>query len=132
MLGAAYYFLIHPHVLNALHWLAQNLAFSFVIGMFYGVFVIDLCHSLNLLAKLKRFAEANEVVIRYENLKTHLRAVQERNAQRYRFFSPFRSQRSLAEHLQERLEVAKENWRQELELRPEHVFVRRDAFRRKK
>lgn len=132
VLGAAYYFLIHPHILNALHWLAQNLAFSFVIGMFYGVFVIDLCHSLNLLAKLKRFAEANKVVIRYENLKTHLRAVQERNAQRYRFFSPFRSQLSLAEHLQERLEVAKENWRQELELRPEHVFVRRDALRRKK
>ena len=34
LLGAAYYFLIHPHILNALEWLSGNLAFSFVIGSF--------------------------------------------------------------------------------------------------
>ena len=27
VLSAVYYFLIHPHILNALHWLAENLAF---------------------------------------------------------------------------------------------------------
>ena len=37
-LGAVYYFLVHPHVLQALDWLAHNLAFSFVIGFFFGVF----------------------------------------------------------------------------------------------
>ncbi len=103
VMGAAYYFLIHPHILDALHWLAQNLAFSFVIGMFYGVFLIDLCHSVGLLTKLKKFAEENEVIIRYENLKAHLRSVQERGAQKYRFFRPFHSPRSLQEHLRERL-----------------------------
>ena len=40
LLGAAYYFLLHPHVLGAISWLADNLAFSFVIGFFFGVFVI--------------------------------------------------------------------------------------------
>ncbi len=103
VLGAAYYFFIHPHILGALHWLAQNLAFSFVIGMFYGVFIIDLCHSVNLTAKLKAFAEENDVIIRYENLKAHLRSVQERNAQKYRFFRPFHAHVVLTEHLHERL-----------------------------
>jgi len=37
VLGAVYYFLIHPHILDALNWLANNLAFSFFIGMFYGI-----------------------------------------------------------------------------------------------
>lgn len=132
VLGAAYYFLIHPHILSALRWLAQNLAFSFVIGMFYGVFFIDLAHSVDLLAKLKRFAEENDVVIRYENLKTHLRSVQERNAQKYGFFHPFRSHRPLSEYLQERLAEARENWEQQRPLLPEHVFIRRDAARKKK
>lgn len=103
VLGAAYYFLIHPRILGALRWLAQNLAFSFVIGMFYGVFLIDLAHSLQLVAKLKKFAEENDVIIRYENLKAHIRSVQERNAQKYHFFRPFHSSQPLIEHLQERL-----------------------------
>lgn len=30
ILGAAYYFLIHPHILFALNWLSQNLAFPLV------------------------------------------------------------------------------------------------------
>ncbi len=103
ILGAAYYFLIHPHILGALRWLAQNLAFSFVIGMFYGVFIIDLAHSFQLTAKLRAFAAENDVIIKYENLKAHTRAVQEQNAQKYHFFRPFHSSRSLSEHLLERL-----------------------------
>lgn len=34
ILGAAYYFLIHPRILHAIDWLSRNLAFSFVIGLF--------------------------------------------------------------------------------------------------
>ncbi len=131
VLGAGYYFLIHPHILEALHWLAQNLAFSFVIGMFYGVFIIDVCHSLNLLAKLKKFAEENEVVIRYEALKSHLRSVQERNAQKYRFFSPFRTYKALGEHLQERLHEARESWKEDREMALDNVFSRLEAGRKK-
>ena len=41
ILGAVYYFFIHPYIIDALYWLAENLAFSFVIGMFFGVFIID-------------------------------------------------------------------------------------------
>ena len=131
VLGAGYYFLIHPHILEALSWLARNLAFSFVIGMFYGVFIIDVCHSLNLLAKLKKFAEENQVVIRYEALKSHLRSVQERNAQKYRFFSPFRTYKALGEHLQERLHEARENWKEDREQALDNVFSRLEAGRKK-
>ena len=45
-LVAVYYFAIHPYILDSVAWLAQNLAFSFVIGFFYGVFVLDVAHSL--------------------------------------------------------------------------------------
>ena len=100
-LGALYYFLVHPHILDALHWLAQNLAFSFVIGFFFGVFSLDVAHSVQLVAKLKRFAEENDVVIRYEALKAHIRSHYEATAQKYRFFRPFHTERPLAEHLKE-------------------------------
>lgn len=56
-------FLIHPYILNALLWLSNNLAFSFVIGMFFGVFIIDVVNSAQLVVKLKAYAEENDVII---------------------------------------------------------------------
>lgn len=105
LLGAAYYFLIHPYILNALSWLSNNLTFSFFIGLFYGVFIMDVVHSAKLAAKLKQFSESNDVVVKYESIKAHLRSVHEKNAQKYHFFSPFRTERPLAEYLKEMRET---------------------------
>ena len=108
ILGAMYYFLIHPHILEGLNWLANNLAFSFFIGVFYGVFAIDVIHSAKLVVKLKAFAEDNDVIVRYEALKTHIRQRRERIALKYHFFRPFRSDLPLSQHLlqmQETLET---------------------------
>ena len=99
--GALYYFLVHPHILNALDWLSRNLAFSFFIGMFYGVFIIDLIHSANLVAKLKTFANENDVVVRYEALKLQIRQAEDRARHKYHFFRPFYSEIPLHEHLKQ-------------------------------
>ena len=101
VLGAAYYFLIHPRILSAIHWLSQNMAFSFVIGFFFGVFIIDVAHSAQLAAKLKAFAEENDVVVRYETLKADIRRHYEKTAQKYHFFRPLHTERPLSEHLKE-------------------------------
>lgn len=101
VLGAVYYFLIHPHILDALAWLSQNLAFSFFIGLFFGVFIIDVAHSAQLVVKLKKFADDNQVIVRYENLKSHIRSAQDRSRQKHHFFLAFRSERPLSEHLGE-------------------------------
>lgn len=99
VLGAVYYFLIHPHILDSLEWLSRNLAFSFVIGMFFGVFLVDVVCSGQVVAKLKRFAEEHAVVLLYEGVKEHIRNFQQKNAAKYRFFSPFHSEIPLREHL---------------------------------
>lgn len=54
--------------------------FSFFIGMFYGVFIVDLCHSAQIVTKLKAFADENDVIIKYESLKSHIRAAQDQAA----------------------------------------------------
>ncbi len=101
-LGAVYYFLVHPHILDALDWLANNLAFSFVIGYFFGVFTIDLAYSIHLVARLRRFAEEEQVVVKYENLKAHIHRARERMELRQRFFFPLHTTvRPLSEHLRE-------------------------------
>ena len=99
LLGAAYYFLIHPRILSALMWLSQNLAFSFFIGLFFGVFLIDVAYSTHLVSRIRAFAKSNEVIVRYEHLKAYVRSAQDKRKQRTRFLFPLRSDVPLSEHL---------------------------------
>ena len=101
LLGAAYYFLIHPHILTALAWLSENLAFSFVIGLFFGVFLVDMASSAHWASRVKAFANENDVIVKVENLKAHIHAAQERASARVHFFFAFRSESPLAEHLRD-------------------------------
>jgi len=72
VLGAIYYFLIHPHILAALEWLSNNLAFSFFIGFFYGVFVLDLAHTTKFALAVKKFAKQKQLVMHYEEIKERI------------------------------------------------------------
>lgn len=101
VLGILYYCLIHPHILHILGWLSNNLAFSFVIGLFFGVFIIDAAQSTQLVAKLKRYATENDVIVVYEEIKAHIIKRHEENRQKRHFFYPFKSDVPLSEHLKE-------------------------------
>lgn len=108
-LGAVYYFLIHPHILNALEWFSKNLSFSFVIGVFFGVFIIDVVYSLRLLKKLREFAKEHEILIKYEALKHQIRKYTDGQKEKYRFFFALRSKLPLREHLSEYINNLKKN-----------------------
>lgn len=103
ILSAVYYFLIHPSVLEGISWLFENLAFSFFIGMFFGIFLIDVSVSLNLLVKIRKFAADNNIVVRYERLKSEIRGRKSGNERFKNFLIQFRSDRSLYDSLQEHM-----------------------------
>ncbi len=103
LLGALYYFLIHPRILHALDWLSQNLAFSFFIGLFFGFFILDVVNSANLTAKLRRFAAENDVVVRFDAVKESIRKRKEAARQKYRFLRPLHTDVPLPEILRELL-----------------------------
>lgn len=107
LLGMFYYSFIHSQILDAVAWLASNLAFSFVIGVFYGVFTIDVCYSVNFVAKVKTFADENGLIVKYEELK---QASYERKLERQEkvkfFFNlpPLTALRETLEHYRATLE----------------------------
>ena len=115
LVGAAYDLFIHPHILNSLHWLSGNLAFSFVIGLFFGVFLIDVAHSAQLVTKMKQFAEEYEVVLIYEQIKQHIQEKRKERALKYHFFRPFQTDLSLHDHLREMYEKTELRHRQQRE-----------------
>lgn len=46
-----------------------NTTCLFILGVFYGIFFIDLCISINLSSKIKKYAESNKKTINFEKLK---------------------------------------------------------------
>ena len=109
LLSAVYYFFIHPHILDGLHWLSQNLAFSFCIGFYFGILVIDVVYSAKLLVKIRRFAEEKQIIVRYEELKSHIR---ERRKERVRFLFAMGPGAAMGEHLRAYYEKNSERFEQ--------------------
>ncbi len=111
VLSALYYFLIHPSILSALSWLSENLAFSFVIGFFYGVFLLDVAYSTQLMVKIRAFAAESGIVVRLEELREDVRHAFEKHSKK-RFFFPMRVGVPLRELLEKYLTQHYENKKQ--------------------
>lgn len=105
VLSAIYYFLIHPHILNSIYWLAEHLSFSFVVGFFYGIFLIDICYSMQILVKVKKFAIDHDIIVKYQELKRSIRLAKEEYQENKSFVFAFKSEHSLSEHLKRYLEL---------------------------
>ena len=86
LLSAIYYFLIHPRILEWLYWFTNHIEFSFVVGFFYGVLSIDLSYSLQIMARLRRFARENEVIIHLAEIQRNIRLKNEENKEKLHFW----------------------------------------------
>lgn len=110
VLSAIYYFLIHPRILESIYWLADHLAFSFFMGFFYGVFVLDFWYSMNIMTRIKKFANDNGIIVRYEILKSTIQTKSEEMKERGSFIFAFMSKNSLADNLKYYLEKEQERF----------------------
>jgi len=121
ILSAIYYFLIHPHLTSSIYWLAEHLSFSFVVGFFYGIFLIDVCYSMNILAKIKKFAVDNDIIVKYQDLKRSISLAREKYKEKAQFIFAFKSEHSLSEHLRKYLEINSAFMGEELNIAKEKI-----------
>ena len=98
-LGGLYYYLLADYVMKGLAWFSTHLSFSYVLGIFTGVFFVDLIYSTKFYKKIRKYAKNNNVVIMYENFKLHIRNIQEAAKEKYSFILPFKQTRNLLEYL---------------------------------
>lgn len=87
LIGAFYYLLIHPLAKDGIAWLSNNLAFSFFVGLFYGVFIIDDVISTKEAIDIKHFGDANGIVVKYEELKDTLQKARKEASKKLKFFN---------------------------------------------
>ena len=87
LIGAVYYLFIHPMAIDGIIWLSNNLAFSFFIGFFYGIFMIDEYVSTKEALTIKHFGDENGIVVKYEELKDLLTKKRIEAEQKIKFFN---------------------------------------------
>ena len=133
--GAVYYFAIDPFVIKWVEWFVSNIAFSFVVGIFFGVFFVALANAINLPVRIRAFAKEHGIVVAYEKLKVSIKTrlddlraksridelrakshidelrtkveEQSKKIKKSSFFFPFRSDRSLEDSLNDYAEDSK-------------------------
>ena len=90
---------MHKAILGMVNWFTANIMYSFIIGMFFGVFVLDNIYSFKLVAKIKKFAKEKEIVVKYETLKLSIREKANEFKQRVHYIFPLRSANGLEKEL---------------------------------
>lgn len=113
LIGALYYFVIDPFIIGWVEWFVSHMWFAFVVGFFFGVFTVDLCHSVNLTVRIRKFADDHQVVVKYEKVKESIRESLDKlkdgvkdkagKPQKPKFFRPFKSDKSLEQSLDDYL-----------------------------
>lgn len=71
------------------------MAFAFVVGLFFGVFIIDFAHSVNLTAKIRAFAKKHDVVVSLEKLKESIKDKFEKKQKKASFIFPLKTENGL-------------------------------------
>lgn len=89
--GALYYFLLDDFFYNSIEWFWNNLAFAFIVGLFFGIFLIDLAQTTSFTLKLRKFAADHNVVLHYEELKGTVQDGMREMKQKFSFISPFKN-----------------------------------------
>ncbi len=100
VLGAIYYYLINPYILDSLSWLQDNLAFSFFIGFFFGIILIDTIYSTQLVVKIRKFAKEKQLIVKYEEFKATILEQAQKNKEKYSFiFAINNNVKTIEKHL---------------------------------
>lgn len=103
IVSVIYYFLINPYIVKAVSLFTDNIEFSLIVGIFYGFIIIDLFETMDIVARLRKFARDNELVIAYEKFKMYVY-----HANKYSTMALFKSPqyKDISEYLKQ---VEKEN-----------------------
>lgn len=99
VLGGLYYYFLAPRIMDAITWFSNNLSFSFILGIFFGIIILDFIYSTKLLVKIRKFAKENEIEVKYEEFKCHIKKMQQERREKYSFLFPFKQTKPLHEYL---------------------------------
>lgn len=110
MLSAGYCFVLDPGVTRSVETLMDNLQMTFFVGLYYGVFFIDLFISINNMVNIAEFAREHNIIVKIDELRAQIESFREKTKTgEAQFFMPLRFSNTLHNSL-ERYREFRENF----------------------
>lgn len=100
VIGAIYYLFINKFFVNAVEWINANPWYSYVIGIYFGIFIVDIIYSFNVVAKIRAWAKEKDVVVKYEAFKLSVVKKANEFKQKTSFFFNLHGKRDLSKELE--------------------------------
>lgn len=104
---AAYNLLADKYIVSLSSWFKNNIAFSFFVGVFVGVIIIDCFYSFHVASKIKAIAEEKQIVVKWEAFKEEVAERNEKAKEKVSFLLPFKSITPIKEHIESYIEKHK-------------------------
>lgn len=99
LIAAVYYLFLNDFILRAAEWIDANPIYSFFVGMYFGVFVVDVFYSFHVVTRIRKWANDKQVVVKLEELKFTIRQRAEKLKEKSSFIFPFKGKRDISEEL---------------------------------
>ena len=109
LLSLGYCFFLDPPITHTVDMLLKNLQFTFFVGIFYGVFFIDLAISINNMVNIAEFAKEHNIIVKIDEFRAQVEAFREKTLGSAHFFVPLRFSDTLHNSL-ERYREFRENF----------------------
>lgn len=90
LLSLGYCLFLDPPITRTVDMLINNLQFTFFVGLYYGVFLIDLAISLNNMVNIAEFAREHNIIVKIDELRAQIVSFREKTLGRAHFFVPLR------------------------------------------
>lgn len=91
-LGLGYYFLLHKNIERWVDKLMSIIPLLFLCGLIYGILLIDVVHSAELVSKVRSFANEHDIIVNYERLKDQVRFNYKHISRKFYFSTFFRAE----------------------------------------
>ena len=101
IIGAAYYFLIHPYIAAAAEAAAGFAWSGFLFGAYFGVMAVDVCYSFKVVAKIREWAKRHDAVVKLEELRLSIKNRADKFKEKCSFILSFKSRRGIGGELDE-------------------------------
>lgn len=85
VIGAVYNLLLHPYVSVMAEFVAVHTEFYFILGILSGIFILDNFYSFRVVAKIKKWAAENDIVVKYEQFRLNIKQNAEKLKQKNSF-----------------------------------------------
>ncbi len=73
ILGAVFIIFVYPPLKDLLNIIYAHEYLYLLLGIFLGIFIVDLCYSLRLMDKLREYAKNHNIALNFEKLKVSMR-----------------------------------------------------------